>query len=74
MSKILQILRLQCQISKVFSRSLEQFLLTVSQNNLGNKILLLISKCDFVISFRNDFVHIVTRQVDNNRAVLGKVW
>ena len=24
--------------------------------------------------FCNDFVHIVARQVDNNRAVLGKVW
>ena len=38
MSKILQILRLQCQISKVFSRSLEQLFLTAGQNDFGNKI------------------------------------
>ena len=37
-SKILQILSLQPRISKVFSRSLEQSFLTVSQNNFGNKI------------------------------------
>ena len=37
-SKILQILGLQPRISKVFSRSLEQFFLTVDQNNFGNKI------------------------------------
>ena len=36
--KILQILGLQPQISKVFSRSLELFFLTVGQNNFGNKI------------------------------------
>ena len=37
-SKILQILGLQPWISKVFSRSLEQFFLTVGQNNFGKKI------------------------------------
>ena len=37
-SKVLQILGLQPRISKVFSRSLEQFFLTVGQNNFGNKI------------------------------------
>ena len=38
-SKLLQILSLQPQISKVFhDRSLEQFFLTVGQNNFGNKI------------------------------------
>ena len=37
-SKILQILGIQPQISKVFSRSLEHFFLTVRQNNFGNKI------------------------------------
>ena len=36
-SKMLQILGLQPRISKV-SRSLEQFFLTVGQNNFGNKI------------------------------------
>ena len=37
-SKILQILGLQPRISKVFSQSLEQFFLTVGQNNFGNKL------------------------------------
>ena len=37
-SKILQILSLQPRISKVSSRSLEQFFLTVGQNNFGNKV------------------------------------
>ena len=37
-SKILQILGLQPQISKVFSLSQEQSFLTVGQNNFGNKI------------------------------------
>ena len=37
-SKSLQILGLQPRISKVFSRSLEQFVLKVGQNNFGNKI------------------------------------
>ena len=37
-SKILKILSLQPQISKVFSRSLEHFFLRVGQNNFGNKI------------------------------------
>ena len=37
-SKILQILGLQPQISKSFYRSLEHFFLTVGQNNFGNKI------------------------------------
>ena len=37
-SKILQILSLQLRISIFFSRSLEQFFLTVGQNNFGNKI------------------------------------
>ena len=37
-SKILKILGLQPQIPIFFSRSLEQFFLTVGQNNFGNKI------------------------------------
>ena len=37
-SKNLQILGLLPQTSKVFPRSLEQFFLTVGQNNFGNKI------------------------------------
>ena len=37
-SKFLKILGLQPQISIFFSRSLQQFLLTVGQNNFGNKI------------------------------------
>ena len=37
-SKILQILGLKSRISKVFPQSLEQFFLTVGQNNFGNKI------------------------------------
>ena len=41
-SKCLQILGLQPWISKVFSWSLEQFFLTIGQNNFGNKISLLI--------------------------------
>ena len=36
--KFLQILGLQPRISKVFSQSVEQFFLTVGQNNFGNKI------------------------------------
>ena len=36
--KNLEILGLQPRISKVFFRSLEQFFLTVGQNNFGNKI------------------------------------
>ena len=36
--KNLQILGLQSRISKVVSRSLEQYFLTVDQNNFGNKI------------------------------------
>ena len=36
--KFLQILDIQPRISKVFFRSLEQFFLTVGQNNFGNKI------------------------------------
>ena len=43
-SKTLQILGLQPRISKVFSRSLEQFFPTVSQNNFGNKIPILLQK------------------------------
>ena len=37
-TKCLQILGLQPRISKVFLDSLEQFFLTVGQNNVGNKI------------------------------------
>ena len=37
-SKILQILSLQPRITKVFSQTLEQFFLTVGQNNFDNKI------------------------------------
>ena len=37
-SKIVIILELQSRISKVFSQSLEQFFLTVGQNNFGNEI------------------------------------
>ena len=37
-SKILQILSLQPRITKVFTRTLEQFFLTVGQNNFDNKI------------------------------------
>ena len=40
-SKILRILGLQPRISKVFYGSLEYFLLTVGQDNFGNKILFL---------------------------------
>ena len=36
-SKFLKILGLQPRISKDFSRSLEQFFLTVGQNDFGNK-------------------------------------
>ena len=42
-SKNLQILSLQPRISKVFYPSLEQFFLTVGQNNFGNKIPFLFS-------------------------------
>ena len=47
-SKILQILGLQAYISKVksFSPSLEQFFLTVGQNNFGNKIPLSTVQCN----------------------------
>ena len=38
----LKIFGLQPRISKVFSRSLEQFFLTVGQNNFGNKISLFV--------------------------------
>ena len=37
-SKNLQIFGLQPRISKDFSQSLDQFFLTVGQNNFGNKI------------------------------------
>ena len=38
LNKFMQILGFQPQIFKTFSRSLEQFFLTVGQNNFGNKI------------------------------------
>ena len=40
-SKILQILALHPRISKVFLDHLEQFFLTLGQNNFGNKITLI---------------------------------
>ena len=49
-SKIWQILSLQPQISKVFYQSIEQFFLTVGQNNFGNKIPFLSSKFIFMSS------------------------
>ena len=52
-SKYLKILGLQPRISKVFSRSLEQFFLTVGQNNFGNKIPVFPLK----INLQNNFIH-----------------
>ena len=47
-SKFLKTLGLQPQISKVF-RSLDQFFLTVGQNNFGNKIPFLYQGCEIVV-------------------------
>ena len=53
-SKILQILGLQLHISKVFSRSHEQFFLTVDKNNFGKKIPIF-----FMFEFRNFLVRML---------------
>ena len=43
---------------KSFSRSLEQFFLTVGQNNFGNKIplLFMLELCNFELAIKADFI------------------
>ena len=57
-SKLLQILGLQTRISKVFSQSLEQFFLTVGQNNFCNKIPFILKFPD--LSLKDQIKNLVT--------------